>query len=920
MTDEETIKKILQLISNNETERHYFFQRLGRAKNPFEWWLPLKERGYLDPSKNPKPSEVKDQKDHFIIPHWEILDFVLNVAQKNSIDLDSDITKELILFVDSIIDYNKHDRIDNYRTDWILLKIIVSLPFHEIKVQHVNYISEAINSKWGNDLVVEVIKEKILPLFLENYPNSHVYLVRLIEFIWQYKKTSKTSLGDEYSSLMESYWLQEMMDKFRKRIAEKLKEAGANVAENIIRKIIKDDLTQFNLVWITHIDDNEQNKFIDRYEIQLTFFLRDCLIESDTTTLKNKIDSYLCDTHPIFKRLAIYCINKRYDELQNIFWNVKNNPLEYHNIKHELYPFFVNHAQEFKHDEIDRIIGWIESKDYSYLEKVDHIYYRKKEWLNALLTSSSPRVKALYEKYNSLNPHPLDHPGLDFWTSDVTFDDKDVETPLDLCERNNKQIAEYFLDKVSDDNRLNYSLIDDYAEAFKKCVLKNPQKILKELHPFLNLHLLYKYELLRAVIQLWQDKKEILWANILVFIEELIKTLDYKHVYNEDDFAYRDWVVSAIADLLEDGTKNDSHAFTPELLPISKKILLELEDNVVTATHKSIDLATSILNSTRGKIYSAIINYSLRYARIYKKEMSERFDKDVYDLFEKRLNERKEDEYFYTLGKFLANLFYLDKSWIVHNINKIFIAESKNLWIYAMSGYLFYADKVYKEIYSLLKDKGHLSKAIDTDFLDKHIGSRLIQHICISYLNKWENLTDQDALMNTVLSRANYDQLKEVIHFIWTQHEFIKEKELHPEIKALLLAISKVIGTIQDEHNKNNLLSDLARWIVYVEKFDPLTFDVFMKISKHSSDHFNTTKLVEGLSEIVSESANEVSYILLSVIENDKRYPYYSENIVVKILDELKKCGLTREIKSICNLLMNKGLHSYGEILRKYLL
>ncbi|PIP76381.1 MAG: hypothetical protein COW85_14520 [Ignavibacteria bacterium CG22_combo_CG10-13_8_21_14_all_37_15] len=926
MIDNKDKDNILQLIENNPIEREYFFRKLAKVENPFEWFYDLKNLGYLNPSKN--PIETKDQKGNYTIPYWEVLDFLLNVAEQNSNKPMENVTKELVMFIDSVIDYNNSiDRIDNYRTDWILLKIISLLPFEYIKERYIQYISSALNTSWDNTLIVEVIEEKIIPYLLKNYPNSNSLLVLLMDAVWQYKKPAISKSVDEFTSIMAEYWLEEMMGKWRKPIVEKMKEDGVKIAEKKMREIINEDKSQFNLIWIPHIKDDQQNKFTDRYEIQLTFFIRDCLIESNLEFLRKNIKNYLKEEHPIFRRLAIHSIDKRYIDLHDIFWGIKDNPLEYPTIKHELYTFFQNHSEEFTSEEINKIISWIENKNFGYLNldeftkknKDAIICYKKKEWLSSLLNSKIAEIRILYKKYDDLNPRPLDHPGLDYWMGDFTFGDKEVETPKDLCEKRNEEIAEYFKNKVVDNTRLNYSVMDDYAESLKECIQKKPEKYLENMIPFQSLSHLYKYEILRAFLELWRNGKEYEWENLLKFIDETSNNLDYEYKYEENDFAYRDWIIGVIADLIEEGTKSDGHSFNADLLPIAKKILLHLENKTISKTHFTIDLATSILNSTRGKIYTAIVNYALRYARLYKKDEFKRFDPDILQLFNNRLLEKQDEEFFYSLGKFISNLLFLDKDWVFENINQIFNKEIENLWIYAMSGYLFYGTRVNKDIYFKLKEENHLLKAINTEFADRHLNSRIIQFFCISFLNKWEDLNTDDSLMKIVIEKAQPHQLKEIIHFIWAQRKFIDEKSLQGDILILLTKLYVPIMTISDDKVKNELLSDLARWIVYVNFFTSETQKIFLEISKHSSDHFNTMQLVEGLNKIVHNSPNEVAEILFTVIDQDEKHPYYKQDVLTNIFDELKKNKLEDWILKICNLFLKKGLYNYKEVLTKYL-
>jgi Ca2+-binding EF-hand superfamily protein len=173
--------------------------------------------------------------------------------------------------------------------------------------------------------------------------------------------------------------------------------------------------------------------------------------------------------------------------------------------------------------------------------------------------------------------------------------------------------------------------------------------------------------------------------------------------------------------------------------------------------------------------------------------------------------------------------------------------------------------------------------------------------------------------MKIVIEKAQPHQLKEIIHFIWAQRKFIDEKSLQGDILILLTKLYVPIMTISDDKVKNELLSDLARWIVYVNFFTSETQKIFLEISKHSSDHFNTMQLVEGLNKIVHNSPNEVAEILFTVIDQDEKHPYYKQEVLTNIFDELKKNKLEDWILKICNLFLKKRLYNYKEVLTKYL-
>jgi hypothetical protein len=917
---------ILQVIANNPIERNYFFRKLASTENPSEWLVDLKNYGYLDPGKNPRPVEVG--KGGFNIPHWEVLDFLVNVAEKNQNKPDIIITEQLQNFIESIIDFNESiEYIDNYRTDWMLIKIIFSLPYQSIKEKYIVFISTALRTQWDNSLIVEELQNKAIPLLLENSPNSHKYLLLIMDYIWRYKKGGNNRLSDDYNSIIPDYSLQELMDKYRAIIASTLKDDGVELAEKIIKEILSQDDSQFNLIWITHIKEDSQNQFLERYEIQLIFFIRDCLLASSSNLLNTKIKDYLKDEHPIFKRLGIFIIDIKYNELKNIFWEIGDNPLEYLDIRNELYPFFQNHANEFNKEEMERIISWIENENYSYLdknketeeEKNKYIYYKKKEWLSALINSNNSLINDLYAKYNSLNNAPLYHPGLEYWTGSFSFSDETDVATSSLFDKNNDEIVLELLRQPIDNKKLNYPSMDNYGRLLRSNILRNPKKYWDNLKPFEKVNLLYQHEILMAFLEMWRNKKDLEWKPIFEYIEVLIKNIDYKVKYNEDEFDYRNWVIGAIAELIEEGTRTDSHSFDPMFLPKAKHILLYLEPNTFPESPLTTKSNISILNSARGKVYSALFSYSLRFARLFKQDDENRFDSDILNLCDERLSEKKIEEYFYTLGKYLPFILYLNKKWMHKNINKIFPKKDEKLWQSAMNGYLFYSTRPYEDIYKLLKRNNHLLKAFETSFIDKQMNTIVIQQICVVYLNKWEKLTNKNSLMMKVLIKGDFNQLKDLIQFIWAQKEYVDERSLLEDINTLLPLLYNSIDSIPDIKSKNELKSDLNKWIVYITKFDKESYKIFLDIAKYSPHHYNTIKLVEGLSKIVDSSPEEVADILINAIKSEERIPYYKENVLLKIFDTLKKEKLESKIINICSMLIQKGLYNYKEIQAKYL-
>jgi hypothetical protein len=152
-------EKLFQLILNDKSLENYAFKKLTESPNAPAWLIPLKNHGYFDGNKNPPPKEVKDQPGFYTIPFWNVLSFLDKIAEENKKGPRLEITDTLVEIVDDVISYRdaKGERIDNYRTDWFMTKIIFKLPAEKWNDKHIDFIRVAVKSPFGGDLVEEAI-------------------------------------------------------------------------------------------------------------------------------------------------------------------------------------------------------------------------------------------------------------------------------------------------------------------------------------------------------------------------------------------------------------------------------------------------------------------------------------------------------------------------------------------------------------------------------------------------------------------------------------------------------------------------------------------------------------------------------------------------------------------------------------------
>ncbi|GAB4200140.1 MAG: hypothetical protein Fur0023_03120 [Bacteroidia bacterium] len=934
--------KVFQYIKNDEPQRNHFFKSLALSPNPFLWLTPLKEKGYFNPANNPKPQKVADNKELYTIPYWSILGYLENVAKKNKENPSEKITNTLLEIVQDIIDYKDEngERIDNYRTDWIVVKIIFSLPIEKINIKHIQFLRISLNSKWDSLLVSSEIKETILPRLLNEGSKAKNLTLELLKVILDFKKVKDKFIYTEneffeYTSIMDEYSFFDTLMIHKAQIAKVCGVDAISIAIQKMKTITNEDAGQFNPLDIPTVEDHPQTTFPEKYQNQLVYFVRDVLSYIKPEDRKNVIENLLKEEHSIFKRIVFHTINYHYEELNHLLWNYKKNPLDEDFVNHELYELFKNHAKEFTKEQIKTIVNWIETKNYGIEDEHDSqrkekfLAYAKKEWLSSLLESGDTNVRELYDKYHNLNPAEQPHPGFIVWSETKTGYDNNIPVE-EFLNKSNEEIVT-FLDKYKDKP---YREVGGVAVSFERAVRLHPEKFFSDMKTFLQLPRIFQHSLLLGLREVWTSKKYFDWEVLFNFIIELISPESF---WNEeqDRYKYKDSIISRIAELIEEGTKDDNHAFESKLLPKAEEILLVLAEKTDSELPDMKDIVVSVLNSTKGKIFSAMISYSLRYARLYKRENDERWVESIKDAFEKRLNRNKYPsiEFSLSLGGYLDNLYWLDKKWVKDHINQIFLKENETHWQSAFTGYLFYTSNISQEIYFLLKENNHYLKAVETIFENEYITKRVAQHITVGYLYDWEKLDDKNSLISKLIENKNGSHFEAIIDFLWLNGPINKEKIKHlrrynslrrlngpinkEKIKPLWKAMfDKLMYDIDNENNKK-MIARLLLWTRLVDTIDDEISSWIQTTIKHVAKHIDILHLAEYLSYHAERTPDKVGDIWLD-LTNTGVFLSYKHEYLQKTVEVLYQQHEKELADRICNIYGSKGYDFLRDIYEKY--
>lgn len=905
--DKEKSEKILQLIKQDEYRAH-FFRELAEAKNPFSWFELIKKEGYLAPENNPEPVEDKDNKGFYSIPRWEVLGFLENTSGYNNKYYDEKNTKLLLSIINDYIIYqnNAEKRIDNYITDWHILKIISNLPVNKISKSQIEYLKLALRSEWDSTLIQSHIGKFFLPFLLEN--NAKELILKLMSILFDFYGERKERNNE--------YWFNDILKQNKKIIINKYTEEISNIIIDKISEITIKDKNRFNIVSVPTIEDHPQVSFPEKYDYQLVAFLRDSLKELLPDKRKDTIKFLLSKEHHIFKRIGIHIINSFYEELNYLFWGLEQNPLEEYELTHEIYELLNDNSVKFNDKEIYKIVNWIETKKYYLPENIeknkekDITAYRKKEWYFALQNSSNPKVKEKYSEYDKINPTKIEKPGFLTWFEFSTGYKITADFPIVLTKENNEIVNYLNIFKESRDPTQPRK--EGLADELSKAVVNNPSKFTQDIDPFLSVDDIYLHGTLRGFRNAIKKEKRFDLQIVLKFIKKIICKQDFWKKNYEDSYNYRDLIISETASLIEDGTRNNKYSFNESINNLAKEILFKLDKKTTSQLFESDDIITSVLNSVKGSIYSALMILSLEISRT--KKIDNKWDEEIQQLFSNHLNNPSK-ELLVVLGQYLPLIITLDKDWLRNNLDRILNKDKEEFWNCAMTSYLFYSSMLYKDLYKLLVEHNDYEKAIKTNLKNQSSNNRVVQHISVAYLIDIEDLSS--GLFFKLLNNKNTPQIREIISFFWSLRKEKLDNTKKGKIKPLWKKIFEICSKEADnDPHFYELLSKIPEWLTLVDRIDDEIFNLVKGSVKHIKKEYDTWFMIEYLSKHVAKSPRYVGEIILELLDN-QIYPIHKQEYIIEIVSALYSNSENEIANKIYNIYLSKGFYFLKPIFDK---
>jgi len=604
------------------------------------------------------------------------------------------------------------------------------------------------------------------------------------------------------------------------------------------------------------------------------------------------------------------------------------------NYHHELYEVISGHFFEFSKEVQGAVIKALDDLKREWRENIPQQeqaelnMHMRRRWLYAIKQSGYSLSNDLEVKYD-FGKYKPDHPDFLSYHGPVTWGTEQLFSVGDLMAKGSVQNIVDFLNDFQGKNRFNEIGYEEAGQVLKQAIKANQQFFEKDLHVFLNSRYVYQYHVLQAFEEIWNDKKPIDWNKILEFSWEIVDSKEIwtkEHEQKTIGFYFRkDWLPSVIANLIQKGLKNDEWVMSDNRLPEVRKILERLLDKVEpSAKGKDSDALTEAINSSKGHVIEAFINYALCQYRIFENTCKDRgakekaeFWKTLEPLFNRELDRAKNANFEFSAlaGTYLPNLYYLSKEWVEASINKIFPLEceyEKN-WRCAISGYS-YVNTVYTIIYRLLKVNGHLKRVLDMSFENSNIRERIIENIAVSYLRDEEDLQEENSLIAYILQNWESQDISSMIDLFWSHREVDFKNQEDQRILAFWEhCYNKIKG---NEDANQEILSDLNLLAVFLRQIDPKSKEWLLQCAPYVEKRHHAYFFLEYLDKLATTSPKELGEVYFAMI--GKTLPLYEEANIRSVVEKVFNANEKVLANQICDRYTREGVMFLKDLYDKY--
>jgi hypothetical protein len=685
---------VIMMTENEELSRRGF-ELLLKRRDFEQFFDPLQAAGLFAPGHNPSPVPAEEE-GYVRVPYWSALNYLTEVAKLSGKRNDVQLANKVMAVVRSVMSWRDPmgQPQDNYHTSYRFAGILALVPTVAVTNADLEFIPLWLGSRFERMLVSKTLADEVLTRFLAGSSvddlNKAVIVLRHCTAVkWRGAKDSGAGEGKPVMAA-DDFWLQKLIRDHAREFGQKI---GAKAAQVLVERI-QEIFAPRKLPSETYrpaIDDNFQNHPWHMAENRSVEGLRDVLVgwcERDPSAAKAFVEALLTDELEILRRIGIYQLGQQMPAWQDLYAEVLRPGLFDVGHLHELHNLLTAHFSEFSEAVKAKTVEMIReiplpSRGNDRPRMLKRIQQR---WLTAIAGKAYAPADEWFHELRSdpkLGPPP-EHPDFDSFMQTWVGPGA---TPYPVAELIAFATAQSIVEKLNAfEERDSWPgpTMDGLATSLEQAARMAPEPFFEVLPDFQHARREFQYRVISGLKQAWaspdRETQETAdwvlgWERIITFFEQLVTEPEFARLLAADDLK-SNWVASAVADCLHEGTRHDARAYDPRLLTRTSALLKSLLEKVGEANQAPEDPMMHTLNSPKGRVIEALFSQALRACRLDDSSSGSHAKawNDVRPLFETELARCKNSnfEFSTSCGEYLAQLDYMDSNWTRTNISQIF--------------------------------------------------------------------------------------------------------------------------------------------------------------------------------------------------------------------------------------------------------
>lgn len=868
-------KSFIEVMKTSDELAMKGFQLLLQRQDYPHFFDVLQAAGFFAPTNNPAP--VPGERENTVrVPLWAPLGYLRAVAEQAGARNDVPLAAKVMNVVRAASAWRdeKGEPRRNYRTSRTFAEVLGLVPISVVSLSDLDMLGQWLDDPYELMLIADALDKGALPRFLSSAdPEDWKKAVRLLYHVtaitWQKDGTESDPAP---RSVVGDFWLGQLLKHHAKDIGAKAGADAAVVMIERVREVFGTPVRRdYSSAFRPAVGDDAQNYEWRSVENRVVEGLRDILLgwsDEDPGRARALVERLLGDDLQMIRRVGVYLLAERWSSMCDLYGGNILRTLFNAGHSHELYHLLQDHFGEMGPGQQEATLRAIESLPKPARGDDPESSRRRSQhrWLSAIKGMGSA---AADKRFLELDADPSvgklsDHPDFESYITTWVGPGQSPYSPDELVALAQANDLVDRLDKFTPNEDRRGPTTDGLTSALRDAARTNPDVFLASLAQLLYAKPIYQHAVVSGIRGAWEAKTganwDRGWERIVSFFEQL---LNDEHFWRQPEDV-RQISVMTIADSLRAGAMDDQHAYSPELLPRTARIIASLLEHVPGAEKPAKDSMSQALNTQKGRIIEALYAQVLRAARASDRQygnhreiwaaISPKFDAEL----AKCTNANFE---FSTLaGTYLPQLQYLDPGWITERVERIFPAGYEANTICALNG-LAYAPFT-GQVYELLAEHGIVDRALSADLREGDTRGKVVERIGAAYLWGLEPL--DGALFRKMVDTATTADFETLIGLFWT----VRNENLAPEQRERILTFAgRTLERAQ--HQKEappRLLAALSQLTTYITTLGLDERRLLEAVAPHLRDGHEAYEFIAELHRLASQDPAAITTVLQSMI------------------------------------------------------